>query len=62
MRFVGTYAMVLPQGVSFEDIIPLYIHDDGTPEEVQFSRQGSHYIVVTTNHFSRYIITQRLGS
>ncbi|MCB1059877.1 MAG: hypothetical protein KDB65_06590 [Calditrichaeota bacterium] len=52
--------MVLPEGVSFQDITPLYIHDDGTPEEVVFERSDNRFITVTTNHFSRYIITSRL--
>lgn len=52
----------LPEGVEFDDIIPLYVHDDGTIEEVSFVRSQSRFITVTTNHFSRYIITSRVGS
>jgi len=52
----------LPEGMSFDDIVPLYVHDDGTIEEVVFERSENRFITVQTNHFSRYIITQRVGA
>ncbi len=56
-----TQAMGLPPDVDLEDIIPLYIHDDGTPEEVTYTLSENRFITVYTNHFSRYIITQRIS-
>lgn len=55
-----TQSMGLPPDVELEDIVPLYIHDDGTPEEVSFTLSENRFITVHTNHFSRYIITQRV--
>ncbi len=52
--------MNLPEGASPADIIPLYVHDDGTIEEVNFVLSNNK-ITVITNHFSRYIITSRLS-
>ncbi len=54
--------MDLPDDFNFDNLVPLYVHDDGTIEEVQYSWRGNHQqLVVVTNHFSRYIITQRLA-
>lgn len=52
----------LPEGMDFDDIVPLYVHDDGTIEEVSFVRSENRFITVSTNHFSRYIITGRVGA
>lgn len=57
-----TRDFVLPEGIEFDEIVPLYVHDDGTIEEVSFVRSENRFITVTTNHFSRYIITSRVGS
>jgi len=55
-------ALDLPDDFDYSTIVPLYIHDDGTPEEVSYSwRQNNRQLVVETNHFSRYIISQRIS-
>ncbi len=53
--------MVLPEGAAYSDILPLYVHDDGTVEEVSFTLQNNNKLIVTTNHFSRYILTSRVS-
>ncbi|MCB9365673.1 MAG: hypothetical protein H6506_04830 [Calditrichaeota bacterium] len=54
-------ALDLPDDFDFDNLVPLYIHDDGTVEEVMHQWRGGHNeLVVQTNHFSRYIITSRL--
>lgn len=55
-------ALELPEDFNFDSLVPLYIHDDGTPEEVIYSWRGNHdKLVVETNHFSRYIISTRIA-
>lgn len=53
----------LPDDFDYDDFVPLYVHDDGTVEELPFEWQGGHNkLVVQTLHFSRYILTTRSGS
>ncbi|MFZ5433667.1 MAG: hypothetical protein ACOZB3_07840 [Calditrichota bacterium] len=41
----------------YESLVPWYINDDGVYEPVQHEwYAGYHWLVVRTNHFSRYII------
>jgi hypothetical protein len=60
-------AMNLPSDFDFTSIVPLYVHDDGTIEEVTYhwdveddGEVNYERLFVQTNHFSRYIITSRL--
>lgn len=56
-------ALNLPSDYNYDNLVPLYVHDDGTVEEVQYQwRGGRNELVVQTNHFSRYVITQRVDS
>lgn len=56
-------ALDLPDDFDYNDFVPLYVHDDGTIEELPFEWQGGHQkLVVQTLHFSRYILTTRTGS
>lgn len=52
----------LPNDFDFESLVPLYVTDDGQYVEVAHEWQGNYdKLLVWTDHFSRYIIAQRVG-
>jgi hypothetical protein len=49
----------LPRNFDYSTLIPWYVNDQGEFEQVAFEWQHGHdFLVVTTDHFSRYIISQ----
>jgi hypothetical protein len=53
----------LPADFDYTTLVPFFVRDDGTYEELAYEWIGNHSILkATTNHFSRYIIGQKITS
>jgi hypothetical protein len=54
-------AMGLPANFNYDSLIPLYVNDAGEYIPMNYEWVGGHnQLIVYTNHFSRYIIGQRI--
>jgi hypothetical protein len=51
----------LPEDFDYDSLVPLYLADDGTITEMpHYWNDGHDELIVITDHFSRYIVAQRL--
>lgn len=52
----------LPQGFDFDSLVPWYVNDAGELIPVTYRWVGDHeQLIVETDHFSRYIVGQRIS-